>query len=85
LRATIYGEVAQRRTTGAGQFPPKSLSNAALERLAGLAAARDAPRQSSPPFGNAKLAERSEVSADDVQPGRRSSRRPEDRPFSSRR
>src|SRR5947207_7376322 len=57
-----------------GRQFPDSLSDAALERLAGLPP-REMRRAIQSAFGNAKLAERSEVSADDVQPAR-SSRRP---------
>ncbi len=72
IARTIYGEVRNAHDWGR-QFP-ESLSNAALERLAGLPP-REMRRAIQSAFGNAKLAERSEVSADDVQPAR-SSRRP---------
>jgi len=72
IARTIYGEVRNAHDWGR-QFP-ESLSDAALEKLAGLPP-REMRRAIQSAFGNAKLAERSEVSADDVQPAR-SSRRP---------
>src|SRR5260221_6429829 len=72
IARTIYGEVRNAHDWGR-QFP-ESLSNAALERLAVLPP-REMRRAIQSAFGNAKLAERNEVSADDVQPAR-SSRRP---------
>src|SRR4051812_4993750 len=72
IARTIYGEVRNAHDWGR-QFPD-SPSESALERLAGLAP-REMRRAIQSAFGNAKLAGRSEVSADDVQPGR-SSRRP---------
>ena len=53
------------RTTGARQFPEVP-SEAALEKLASLPP-REMRRALQSAFGNAKLAGRSEVSADDVQ------------------
>ncbi len=72
IARTIYGEVRNAHDWGR-QFP-ESLSDVALERLAGLPP-REMRRAIQSAFGNAKLAGRSEVSADDVQPAR-SSRRP---------
>jgi len=72
IARTIYGEVRNAHDWGR-QFP-ESLSDAALERLAGLPP-REMRRAIQSAFGNAKLADRNEVSADDVQPAR-SSRRP---------
>ena len=72
IARTIYGEVRNSHDWGR-QFP-ESLSDAALERLAGLPP-REMRRAIQSAFGNAKLADRNEVSADDVQPAR-SSRRP---------
>jgi len=72
IARTIYSEVRNAHDWGR-QFP-EALSDAALERLAGLPP-REMRRAIQSAFGNAKLAGRSEVSADDVQPAR-SSRRP---------
>jgi ATP-dependent Lon protease len=72
IARTIYSEVRNAHDWGR-QFP-ESPSDSALERLAGLPP-REMRRAIQSAFGNAKLANRSEVSADDVQPAR-SSRRP---------
>src|SRR5437764_12908439 len=72
IASTIYGEVRNAHDWGR-QFP-ESLSDAALDRLAGLPP-RQIRRAIQSAFGNAKLADRNEVSADDVHPAR-SSRRP---------
>ena len=72
IARTIYGEVRNAHDWGR-QFP-ESLSDSALDRLAGLPP-REMRRAVQSAFGNAKLAGRSEVSPDDVQPAR-SSRRP---------
>jgi ATP-dependent Lon protease len=72
IARTIYAEVRNAHDWGR-QFP-ESPSDATLERLAGLPP-REMRRAIQSAFGNAKLAERNEVSPDDVQPAR-SSRRP---------
>jgi ATP-dependent Lon protease len=72
IARTIYSEVRNAHDWGR-QFP-ESLSDSALDRLAGLPP-REMRRAIQSAFGNAKLAGRSDVSADDVQPAR-SSRRP---------
>lgn len=72
IARTIYGEVRNAHDWGR-QFP-ESLSDSALDKLAGLPP-REMRRAVQSAFGNAKLAGRSEVSPDDVQPAR-SSRRP---------
>jgi ATP-dependent Lon protease len=71
IARTIYSEVRNAHDWGR-QFP-ESLSDSALERLAGLPP-REMRRAIQSAFGNAKLAGRSEVSADDVQPARSSRR-----------
>ena len=64
---TIYSEVRNAHDWGR-QFP-EAPSESALEKLAGLAP-REMRRAIQSAFGNAKLAGRSEISPDDVQPGR---------------
>ena len=72
IARTIYGEVRNAHDWGR-QFP-ETLSDSALDKLAGLPP-REMRRAVQSAFGNAKLAGRAEVSPDDVQPGR-SSRKP---------
>ncbi|MBV9189285.1 MAG: AAA family ATPase [Betaproteobacteria bacterium] len=67
IARTIYSEVRNAHDWGR-QFP-ESLSDSALDRLAGLPP-REMRRAVQSAFGNAKLAGRAEVSPDDVQPGR---------------
>lgn len=67
IARTIYSEVRNAHDWGR-QFP-ESLSDSALDKLAGLPP-REMRRAVQSAFGNAKLAGRSEVSPDDVQPGR---------------
>jgi len=67
IASTIYGEVRNAHDWGR-QFP-EAPSESTLERLAGLPP-REMRRAIQSAFGNAKLAGRSEVSPDDVQPGR---------------
>ncbi|HEY3076922.1 MAG TPA: AAA family ATPase [Burkholderiales bacterium] len=64
---TIYSEVRNAHDWGR-QFP-EAPSESALEKLAGLPP-REMRRAIQSAFGNAKLAGRSEISPDDVQPGR---------------
>jgi len=72
IARTIYGEVRNAHDWGR-QFP-ETLSDSALDKLAGLPP-REMRRAVQSAFGNAKLAGRAEVSPDDVQPGS-SSRKP---------
>ena len=72
IARTIYSEIRNAHDWGR-QFPEVPADDT-LARLAGLPP-REMRRAIQSAFGNAKLAERSEVSADDVQPAR-SSRRP---------
>jgi ATP-dependent Lon protease len=67
IAASIYGEIRGAHDWGR-QFP-EVLSASALERLAALPP-REMRRAIQSAFGNAKLAGHSEVSPDDVQPGR---------------
>src|SRR2546428_1504530 len=67
IAATIYREI--RSTHDWGRQFPEAPSESALEKLAGLAP-REMRRAIQSAFGNAKLAGRSEISPDDVQPGR---------------
>src|SRR3954464_1787627 len=71
IARTIYSEVRNAHDWGR-QFP-ESPSESALERLAGLPP-REMRRAIQSAFGNAKLAGRSVVNADDVQPTRSSRR-----------
>jgi ATP-dependent Lon protease len=68
---TIYSEVRNAHDWGR-QFP-EAPGEATLEKLAGLPP-REMRRAVQSAFGNAKLAGRSEISPDDVQPGRGSRR-----------
>ena len=68
---TIYSEVRNAHDWGR-QFP-EAPSESTLEKLAGLPP-REMRRAIQSAFGNAKLAGRTEVSPDDVQPGRGSRR-----------
>jgi ATP-dependent Lon protease len=67
IAANIYSEVRNAHDWGR-QFP-EAPSESTLEKLGGLAP-REMRRTIQSAFGNAKLAGRSEVSPDDVQPGR---------------
>jgi ATP-dependent Lon protease len=67
IAANIYSEVRNAHDWGR-QFP-EAPSESMLEKLAGLPP-REMRRAIQSAFGNAKLAGRSEVSPDDVQPGR---------------
>jgi len=71
IARTIYSEVRNAHDWGR-QFP-ESLSDCALDKLAGLPP-REMRRAVQSAFGNAKLAGRDEVTPDDVQPGRSSRR-----------
>src|SRR5260221_4155982 len=66
IAQSIYGEI--RGTHDWGRQFPQAPSPATLEKLAGLAP-REMRRTIQSAFGNAKLAGRSEVGPDDVQPG----------------
>jgi ATP-dependent Lon protease len=67
IAANIYGEVRNAHDWGR-QFP-EAPGESTLDKLAGLPP-REMRRTIQSAFGNAKLAGRSEVSPDDVQPGR---------------
>jgi len=71
IAKTIYSEVRNAHDWGR-QFP-EAPNEPTLEKLAGLPP-REMRRAIQSAFGNAKLAGRSEVSPDDVQPGRGSRR-----------
>jgi ATP-dependent Lon protease len=67
IAATLYSEI--RNAHDWGKRFPEALSAAALERLAALPP-REMRRAVQAAFGNAKIAGRSEVHADDIQDGR---------------
>ncbi len=67
IAASLYGEI--RNAHDWGKRFPETLSSAALERLAALPP-REMRRALQAAFGNAKIAGRSEVQADDIQDGR---------------
>jgi ATP-dependent Lon protease len=67
IAASLYGEI--RNSHDWGQRFPEALGAGALERLAALPP-REMRRALQAAFGNAKIAGRSEVQADDIQDGR---------------